>query len=110
MIVVNRKFVPKVARAITIWPFIFFRAQEDITPTVLTHEKIHLQQQKETLVIMFYLIYGIHFLVNLVKYRGDWYKAYLNICFEKEAFIWQETPDYLEVRKPFSWLTLNSSK
>ena len=104
MIVVNSKFVPKVARAIAIWPYIFFKTQQDVTPVRVNHEKIHLEQQKECLLILFYLIYGINYLVNLVRFKGDWFKAYQCICFEVEAGGFELDMDYLKHRKRYSWL------
>ena len=47
------------------------------------HEKIHIAQQKEMLVIPFYLWYFIEWLVRLFK-KGN---AYQNISFEREAYV-----------------------
>jgi len=87
---------------ITIYPFIILR--EDCADEVtINHESIHIQQQKESLVIGFYLIYLITWIFNLFKYK-DTFEAYNNICFEKEAYANQENLNYLKDRKMYSWL------
>ena len=68
--------------AITLWPFIISR--EEMSEDVLTHEIIHIAQQKELLVLFFYLLYGWDYLIGVVKYR-DKEKAYYQIRFEQEA-------------------------
>jgi hypothetical protein len=81
------------------FPFVFIRGGVD--PQIINHEKIHLRQQLETLVIFFYLIYGVHYLLLRIKY--DHYNAYRNIIFEKEAYTNQSKTSYLKNRKSFSW-------
>ena len=62
--------------AITLWPFIISR--EEMSEDVLRHETIHLAQQKELLVIFFYLLYGWDYLRGLIKYK-DKEQAYFRI-------------------------------
>jgi hypothetical protein len=103
-------FVPKMVSwfievgAITLYPFIFARKhyENDSDKTMLRHESIHLAQQKETLVIGFYLIYILHWLYNLIKY-GNTYDAYMNIVFEKEAYDNEDNHFYLANRKFWAW-------
>jgi len=103
MIVVCKWLVPKGYLAITIWPFIFVRNNNlKKVDDLINHEKIHLRQQLELLLILFYLWYGIEYLVHYMKGK-DSIKAYKSISFEKEAN-WNENDlDYLDNRKWFSW-------
>ncbi|MFJ1490512.1 hypothetical protein [Capnocytophaga canis] len=98
MIRVCRWLVPKGYRAITLYPFIFVRERTNKDNAVLiNHERIHLRQQKELLVIFFYLWYALDFLWKYAKYR-NWDKAYRSIIFEREAYNNEKNPNYLKVR------------
>jgi len=91
------------ANAMAIYPFILLKdkkLQDD--PALVNHERIHLQQQIELLVLPFYLLYLLHYLVNLLVYKRH-HQAYLNIVFEKEAYACEQRLDYLKNRKLFSW-------
>lgn len=70
---------------------------------LINHEKIHLRQQIEMLIIPFFIIYGIEFLVRLIQYR-DWKTAYLNISFEREAYSKQKDLDYLKSRPLWNFI------
>lgn len=72
-------------------------------PSVIRHEQIHFRQQIELLILPFYILYLLNYLFNLLKYQNH-DKAYLHICFEKEAYANDKNPDYLKTRKPYSWL------
>ena len=72
-----------------------------ITPRLLIHEEIHSRQQKEMLVVFFFLWYGLEFFVRLIQYR-NWDKAYRNISFEREAYAMQEDMNYKYKRKKFA--------
>ena len=87
--------------AIALWPFIFISDEGD--PVTINHEKIHLRQQVELLIIGFYLLYALFWLKNLIK-TGDKDKAYYNIPFEKEAFAMDNDLKYLKKRMPYAWL------
>ncbi len=67
------------------------------------HEKIHLVQQIEMLLVGFYVIYLLNYLVNLFIYRNH-EKAYLNIVFEKEAYTMDSDLSYLKRRKFWGWI------
>ena len=86
--------------AINLFGFIF--TLRDLDPIELNHELIHSAQQRELLYIPFFIWYGIEWLILYFKYH-DWTKAYLNIRFEKEAYIHQNDLDYLKKRKHFSY-------
>lgn len=70
---------------------------------LINHEKIHLRQQIELLIIPFYLFYCIEFLVRLIQYK-NWYTAYMNISFERESYQNQMDFNYLKNRKFWSFL------
>lgn len=89
------------AYAIALWPFIFIR--DEGNEVTINHEKIHLRQQAELLVIGFYILYGFYWLKSFVKYR-DKVRAYYDIPFEKEAYAAQNDMDYLAKRKFLAWL------
>ena len=95
---VNRFVMP--IDAITIYPFIFV-VKDYLSEDGRRHERIHLSQQLECLLVGFYLLYAVDYLIGRV--RGlDHVGAYLNIRFEQEAYTNQLNPDYQ--RKPFAWL------
>ncbi|QHS54877.1 hypothetical protein GWR56_04680 [Mucilaginibacter sp. 14171R-50] len=69
---------------------------------VINHERIHLKQQAELLVIPFYLLYLINYLVNLMIYHNH-NVAYLNIIFEREAYANEADTHYIRYRRWYSW-------
>jgi hypothetical protein len=90
---------------ITLWPFILIRKgiSGRYREVVVNHETIHFRQQQELLVIFFYVIYGLNWLLNFLRYwNSD--KAYRNIIFEKEAYSHEADLSYLQNRKPFAFL------
>ena len=94
----NRFLVPKGYRAITLYPFIFVRnASDKYDKVLINHERIHLRQQVETLILLFVIWYFLDFLFKYLRYR-NWDKAYRNIIFEREAYNNQSNLDYLKVR------------
>ena len=86
--------------AITLFPFIISR--EKMADDILNHETIHIAQQKELLVVFFYLLYGWDYLLGIIKYRSK-EKAYFRIRFEQEAYENMYEEDYIENRKSYSW-------
>lgn len=88
---------------ITIFPFIFLKSNltEERKKILLNHEKIHLQQQIELLLLPFYIIYLFNYILNLVKYK-EHNKAYKNIIFEREAFSKENDFNYLKIRKAWA--------
>ena len=89
---------------LTLWPFIFLRDETLRQDRVLiNHEKIHLRQQAELLLVFFYLWYLSEWILRSLRY-GDTYKAYENISFEREAYANEGRAGYLDNRPPFSFL------
>jgi hypothetical protein len=70
----------------------------------INHEKIHLKQQLELLLVGFYILYLIHYFYNLIKFFNH-NEAYLNIVFEKEAYAMESELNYLQSRKFWGWLS-----
>lgn len=98
MILISKYIVPKGYLGITIFPFMFLKTKALKGNAVLVnHEKIHLRQQLELLIIPFYIIYMIEFLIRLIQYR-KWHLAYRNISFEREAYKNEKDLDYLKSR------------
>lgn len=98
MILISKYLVPKGYVGITIFPFVFLKHKSLKTDINLAnHEKIHLRQQVELLIFIFYLWYSIEFLIRLLVYK-NWNKAYKNISFEREAYANEKDPNYLKLR------------
>ncbi|MDO5989575.1 hypothetical protein Q4Q39_19395 [Flavivirga amylovorans] len=105
MILILKYLVPNGYTGLTIFPFVFLKSKALKNHVVLiNHERIHLKQQSEMLVIPFYLIYMIEFLIRLFQYK-NWNLAYRNISFEREAYANEFNLVYLKHR-PF-WGFLN---
>lgn len=104
MIVVSKYMIPRGYNGLTLFPFIFLKNKElKFDAILLNHEKIHLRQQLELLIIPFYLVYVIEFLIRLILYR-NWDLAYRNISFEREAYINQSDFQYIKRRSFWSFL------
>jgi len=97
---------------LTIFPFIIIR--KELRGTVeaaitINHERIHIRQQVELLLVIFALWYAASFIAS--RLRGmDWHEAYMNIIFEKEAFDRMYDMDYLKNRKIFSFMNYRQKK
>lgn len=82
---------------------IFFARKEfkgRIDDTLINHERIHTEQQKELGFIFFYVWYLIEWLIRLLL-PGN---AYRNISFEKEAYDNKNDKTYINHRKRYNWL------
>ena len=89
---------------ITLFPFILLKRKEDLhNKILLNHEKIHLRQQVELLVIFFYLWYVVEYYYLYFKLK-DSFLAYKSISFEREAYAMENDFNYLEKRKLWSFL------
>ncbi len=104
MIVTSKYIVPKGFAGITLFPFIFLndgKLKED--KALINHEKIHLRQQMELLVVFFYIFYVFEWLIKLVKYKNG-YLAYQNVSFEREAYQNDTNLNYLKNRKIWTFV------
>lgn len=89
---------------ITLFPFILLRNKLDKDNEILiNHEKIHIRQQLELLIIFFYLWYILEYFYWYIKLRNG-YLAYKSISFEKEAYANERNINYLKHRKLWSFL------
>ncbi len=110
ILVVLKYFVPKGYRGITIFPFVLLKAEEDRYNLVLiNHEKIHIRQQFELLILPFFIWYGVEFLIRYVQYK-NWKLAYRNISFEREAYANEKNADYLKHRSLWNFLKFMTKK
>jgi hypothetical protein len=90
--------VPKGYRGLTVFPFVFLKQREYVADAVLiNHERIHLRQQLELLVLPFFVWYGLEFLWYFLKQR-DVKSAYYSISFEREAYANEKDLYYLKQR------------
>lgn len=104
MIVIFKYIIPANYCGLTIYPFIFLKHKKLKSGKVLiNHEKIHLKQQTELLLIFFFIWYLLEFFMKLMKYKNC-HKAYKNISFEKEAYNNEANLTYLKSRKLFSFI------
>lgn len=86
-------------RGLAIFPFIILKENSlKSNSTLINHEKIHIRQQLELLWVIFFVWYGIEFLVRLIQFKNA-YEAYQNISFEKEAYQNDTNLNYLKQRK-----------
>lgn len=81
-------------------------ARGRLTEKEKRHEYIHTLQQREMLFVFFFIWYVAEWLVRLAIYR-NFYRAYRNISFEREAYLHQDDEDYPKKRKHFAFLIEN---
>lgn len=91
--------------ALTCFPWLFIRqsAKQRFTPTAYRHELTHAHQQVELLWLLFFIIYGLEYIVKLlITFSHN--KAYHSISFEQEAYATQGKVDYNTNRKHYAWI------
>ena len=104
MILISKYIVPRGYIGITIFPFMFLKYKALKGNIVLiNHEKIHLKQQLELLIIPFFIFYSFEFLIRLIQYK-NWKLAYMNISFEREAYKNQKDLNYLKSRPLWNFI------
>ncbi len=102
MVIVSKTIVPKGFGAITLFPFIFVRDERQANnKRMINHERIHLRQQLEMLIVFFYLWYFLEWLFRCVN--NDSKEAYRNISFEREAYENEWNLGYLKKRRWFGF-------
>lgn len=102
-LIISKFWVPKGFSGITIYPFVFARENWRSDKIFINHEKIHLRQQIELLILPFFIWYTLEFFIRLIQFRNR-QKAYRNISFEREAYVNESNAAYLLNRKFFSFL------
>ena len=104
MIVIRNNIIPFPGySAVTVWPFIFVRRGTWYSNNIDRHERIHGRQQLEMLLLLFYLWYGLEYIIRLCITR-DHNRAYRSISFEQEAYANERDQDYLKHRRWYAWL------
>jgi len=78
---------------IAIFPFIIIKRGYSKEDKLINHERIHIRQEMEMLVIPFYLLY-FYYSIR---------RGYRNNPFEIEAYDNDDNLDYLKTRKLYSW-------
>lgn len=104
MVVFSKYLVPKGYLGITIFPFVILkhsRLKKDVV--LMNHERIHLRQQLELLVLPFFIFYSFEFLIRLFQYKS-WHLAYKQISFEREAYTKEKDLNYLKSRSFWSFI------
>ncbi|WP_422349006.1 hypothetical protein [Flagellimonas sp.] len=104
MILVFKHFFYRNYVGLSLWPFIILKEgalrKDDV---LINHERIHLKQQRELLIIPFYILYISEWLLRTVLYL-DSYRAYQNISFEREAYANENDMEYIFQRKPYGFV------
>ena len=110
-IIVNKYLLGRRFSGMVLWPFIVLKRKELRDDKIfMNHEKIHWQQQKELLVLPFYLWYLIEYAIRLIQYKNR-HDAYMNISFEREAYDNECDLSYPKKRNLWSFLKyLNTSR
>lgn len=103
-VVVVGNLIPKGFDGISLFPFLLVKNNKLLQLEVfMNHEKIHLKQQLEMLLVFFYIWYVIEFFIRWII-CGSRYKAYRTLSFEKEAYQNEKNLEYIKTRKPFSFI------
>ncbi len=104
ILIVFKYLTPKGFRGLTFFPFVFLTNKDDkLNAVFVNHEKIHIRQQIEFLILPFYIWYLLEYLFRLVQYQ-DKKKAYFNISFEREAYRNEKDLEYLKSRSFWKFL------
>ncbi len=108
MIILSSKLFLKIftrdtASAITLFPFIIINGKKHKSnKTLLNHEMIHIWQQLETFIFLFYLQYFVEYLYHRLKGKNH-YDAYYSISMEQEAYKNEDNLEYLKSRRLWAW-------
>ncbi|WP_394759058.1 hypothetical protein [Flavobacterium sp.] len=103
-LIVSKYLIPKGYSGMTVFPFIILKSKHyKYNKATVNHEKIHIRQQLELLILPFYIWYFSDFLIKIIIYR-DRNKAYRNIVFEREAYANEKNLDYLKERSFWKFL------
>ena len=102
MKVIINKLIPfKDYKSITFYPFIF--ARKKLSDIDYNHEVIHAEQQKELLLVFFFILYLLEYIIKLIITFNN-SRAYKSISFEREAYRFEHDMKYLSERKRYNWI------
>ncbi|QSW90363.1 MULTISPECIES: hypothetical protein [Flavobacterium] len=103
-LIVAKYLIPNGYRGMAVFPFIVMKYDFDKrNETFVNHEKIHLRQQIELLILPFFIWYILEFIIRLIQYQNK-DLAYRNISFEREAYTKETDLNYLKNRSFFQFL------
>ncbi|OAD43450.1 hypothetical protein [Polaribacter atrinae] len=104
MILISKHIVPNGFVGITLFPFIFLKNKKlKENKTLINHEKIHIKQQAELLLIFFYIFYILEWILKFLRHKNR-YLAYKNISFEREAYQNENNFNYIKNRKFWAFI------
>ena len=121
MKIIRNRWIPfEGYKAITIGPWIFCKPHTVLTLQEQQHEEIHWEQEKELLIVGFYVLYLLLFVWELLRCcvqmnrgsspkghrRSLWKRAYRSIAFEREAYYNEGVQFYVRHRRHYAWLCL----
>lgn len=121
MKIVENKILPFGSfNAMVLGKFIFTKDASKLNERIIRHETIHYYQQAETAYVIFFVMYFLSFVCQLIRCtfskkigrheRGNnsvWNRAYRTILFEREAYEHENDEEYLKKRLPWAWFLLN---
>jgi hypothetical protein len=103
-LIVAKYLIPKGYRGMAVFPFVLIKYDLDkVNKIFVNHEKIHITQQKEMLILPFFIWYFLEYLFRLIQYKNK-DLAYRNISFEREAYAKESDFEYLKNRSFFQFL------
>lgn len=103
-VIVAKYLIPKGYNGLTLFPFVMLRNDFDkANKMLLNHEKIHIRQQMQMLIVPFFIWYLIEFLFRLLQFK-DKNRAYRNISFEREAYANEHDMNYVGQMSFWSFL------
>lgn len=103
-VIINKYLILNRFDGVVLWPFIFLRRPGLRENKVfMNHERIHLKQQLELLVLFFYIWYLVEFFLRYLQYDNS-FEAYQNISFEREAYANENNLEYIKNRNFWSFL------
>lgn len=104
MVIISKYFFYRNYVGLSLWPFIILKEPELSQDRILiNHERIHLRQQAELLILPFYIWYISEWIIKSIWYLST-YKAYRNLSFEREAYLHESDPEYLSSRSRFGFI------
>ncbi len=121
MKIVENKILPFGSfSAMVLGKFIFTKDASKLNERIIRHETIHYYQQAELAYVIFFVMYFLSFITQLIRcllYKkigkiesgsnSVWKRAYRTVLFEREAYEHEDDPEYLEKRGPWAWFLLN---
>lgn len=90
-------------KAINLFGIVFVRSEhrDEFDWADANHEAIHSAQMRELGYFGFYLVYLAEWAAKCLWFRS-FYRAYLEVSFEKEAYLYESRPTYLVTRRHFA--------